>query len=154
MITVRRAALADIAAMSAVLTASITELCTPDHRDDAAVIAGWTRNKSHDGVAKMLGNPHLRMFVAERDSAVAAVGAVTAGGEVALNYVSPAHRFAGVSRALLIRLEESLREAGIVEATLTSTETAHRFYRSAGWTDDGAVHAEGATPGYPMRKRL
>lgn len=127
MITVRPATPADIPAMSAVLTASITELCTADHQGDAAVIAQWTRNKMPAGVAAMLADPTRQLFVAELDGAVAAVGAVTEAAEVALNYVSPAHRFRGASRALLTAMEAALREGGIAEASLTSTETARRF---------------------------
>lgn len=140
--------------MSAVLTASITELCTLDHQNDPAIVADWTRNKTPAGVEKMLRNPKLRMFVAERHGAVVAVGAITTEGEVALNYVSPSHRFAGVSRTLLSAMEEVLRQMGITEARLDSTETAHRFYLAAGWHDDGPIDTEGFAPAYPMRKQL
>jgi hypothetical protein len=35
------------------------------------------------------------------------------------------------------------------------TETAHRFYRSAGYIDDGAPQGKfGTTSSYPMSKRL
>jgi hypothetical protein len=39
--------------------------------------------------------------------------------------------------------------------TLTSTETAHRFYQSAGYLDDGAPTGKfGANSGYPMPKQI
>ena len=47
------------------------------------------------------------------------------------NYVAPDARFRGVSRALLGALEVRAAERGNVRCTLTSTETAHRFYRAA-----------------------
>ena len=70
--------------------------------------------------------------------AVLAVGSVTDAGEITLNYVAPDARFRGVSRALLRALEARAAERGNIRCTLTSTETAHRFYRSAGYVDDGA----------------
>ena len=48
-----------------------------------------------------------------------------------------AHRFAGVSKALLAAMEEALLAAALATAPLISTVTAHRFYRSMGWSDVG-----------------
>jgi GNAT superfamily N-acetyltransferase len=153
-IQVRPATSADVPAMSAVLTASITELCTGDHRNNPEIVARWTRNKSPESVATMLANPDLHMFVAETDGEVAAVGSITTSGEVSLNYVSPNHRLAGVSRALLAAMEDAIRSMGFAEAKLDSTTTAHRFYLGAGWTDTGpAVDHNGLTC-HPMRKAL
>ena len=45
MILVRPAVPEDAAAMSAVLTASIRDLCTADPRNDPAILSGWLRNK-------------------------------------------------------------------------------------------------------------
>jgi GNAT superfamily N-acetyltransferase len=153
-ITVRPATEADVAAMSAVLTASITELCTADHRGDPATVRRWTANKTPEGVRAMLANQSARMFVAERDGAVVAVGSILAGAEIGLNYVLPAQRFSGISRALLEHMEAAMRAAGASEAHLTSTVTAHRFYRDAGWEDDGPPQDHGGLTCQPMRKRL
>ncbi|MBK8084454.1 MAG: GNAT family N-acetyltransferase [Devosia sp.] len=98
--------------MSALLIASITQLCTPDHRGDAGTIAAWTANKTPEGVAAMLADPATRLFVAERDGRIAAVGSVRDDCEVTLNYVHPAHRFAGVSRALLVAMESHMARQG------------------------------------------
>jgi hypothetical protein len=138
--------------MSAVMTASIRELCAPDHHDDPAVIARWTGNKTVAGVAAMLENPDVRLFVAEVDGTVAAVGAISPGKhEILLNYADPAHRFAGVSKALLTAMEEAL---GPGEARLDSTITAHRFYSAAGWTDAGVSAEHFGLTSIPMRKWL
>jgi GNAT superfamily N-acetyltransferase len=153
-ISVRPATEADVEAMSAVLTASIAELCMADHNNDPAIIANWTRNKTPDGVRGMLGNPAVTMFVAERDGAIAAVGCVNTKAEIGLNYVSPAHRFAGVSKALLAAMEQVLRDRGVVLATLTSTMSAYPFYKAAGWKDGGPADASHWVTGYPMRKVL
>ena len=154
MITVRPAVVADILAMSAVLTASITELCTADHHGDPAIVARWTANKTPEGVRAMLANKSARMFVAERDGVVAAVGSIMDGAEIGLNYVHPVQRFSGVSRALLGHMEAEIRAAGTGEARLTSTVTAHRFYRDAGWKDDGPPQDHGGLTCQPMRKPL
>lgn len=147
MILVRAATPDDAETMSAVLIASITELCAEDHRNDPTLIVQWTANKTPEAVRAMFGRSQA-LFVAECDGEIAAVGLV-AGREIALNYVSPAHRFAGVSKALLAAMEAAL---GPGEAALTSTRTARRFYRDAGWVEISSPTRDAES--YPMRKRL
>jgi GNAT superfamily N-acetyltransferase len=154
MLSVRRAEPGDIPAMSRVLIASITDLCSADHGNDPAAIAAWTRNKSVKGVAAMLEHPRGRTFVADLDGTVVGVGAVSEAGEITLNYVAPQARFRGVSKAMLAALEAELRDHGVVEATLTSTTTARRFYQAAGWHEDAAPAAAMRGEGHHMRKRL
>ncbi len=153
-ISIRRATPADVSAMSRVLIASITELCAADHRNEEKALAAWTANKSEAGVAKMLANPDLRVFVADRDERILAVGAITMGGEIALNYVAPDARFQGVSRTLLARLEDELVALGFTEGHLEATETARRFYLAAGWLENGPQANGRTVNGYPMRKTL
>ena len=154
MIAVRPAVPADAAAMSAVLTASIRELCSTDHRDDAEILAGWLRNKTPEMVLKMLERPGAWFLVAERDGEIAAVGCLNGPAEIGLNYVAPAHRFHGVSKALLAALEEHIRQSGAGIARLTSTGTAHRFYLANGWQDAAPAEADRGMLCYPMEKRL
>ena len=154
MIVIRRAAETDIPAMSDVLTRSITALCALDHHNDPAAIAAWTSNKTPEGVRRMLENPDVQLYVAEHDGVIAAVGCVQGGNEIGLNYVHPAHRFVGVSRALLAAMEQSMREAGITEATLNSTQTAHAFYRVNGWHDASDLTSTRFADAVPMHKAL
>lgn len=140
--------------MSGVLIASITELCDKDHRNDSEALAAWTRNKSVEGVAAMLANPDMVLLVAERDGAILAVGAVTRGGEIALNYVAPQARFSGISKAMLARLEATLAALGFLEGRLEATRTARRFYERAGWRADGPQASGRMVNGFPMRKAL
>lgn len=154
MIAVRPATAADAEAMSAVLTTSITELCSADHGNDPDRIARWTANKTVDGVRAMLTSPQVRLFVAEIDGSVAAVGAIMSDSEIALNYVDPQHRFQGASKALLAAMEEDMRRRGIVAARLSATATAHRFYLDAGWENVGPPQAGRFIVDRPMRKRL
>ncbi len=136
------------------MTASVTQLCSADHHDDPGNVAQWVSNRTPDGVARMMANPTQTFFVAERDGALAAVGAVNDAGIVMFNYVSPEHRFCGVSGALMAHLEAVLKAAGHAEARLVSTTTAHRFYLDRGWHDDGPPEVEGFSTSYPMRKAL
>jgi GNAT superfamily N-acetyltransferase len=154
MITVRPAVPADAAAMSSVLTASIRELCTADHRNDPAILNGWLRNKTPEMVLKMLERPGALFLVAEHDGEIAAVGCLNGPDEIGLNYVAPSHRFHGVSKALLAALEDHLRSSGATVAKLTSTGTAHRFYLANGWQDAGPAEADRGMFCYPMEKRL
>lgn len=154
MLSIRRAEAGDIAAMSRVLTASITELCADDHGNDAGALAAWTANKSEAGVAAMLANPATRLFVADSDGAVAAVGAVSDQGHITLNYIDPAARFRGISKALLARLEAELAAMGFAEGHLEATATARAFYRAAGWQENGPQATGRRVNGFPMRKVL
>ncbi|HTO27923.1 MAG TPA: GNAT family N-acetyltransferase [Devosia sp.] len=153
-LTIRRAGPADVPGMSKVLTASIIELCAADHGGEPHAIAAWTRNKSEAGVAGMLSNPDLQLFVAESALGVVAVGAVTTDGMVSLNYVAPEARFAGISDAMLARLELALVELGHREGRLESTRTAQAFYLVRGWQADGPQASGRVVNGYPMRKLL
>ena len=150
MIIVRAATRADATDISELLIASITMLCGADHHDDPAALAAWLANKTPAGVRKWLASPDMKLFVAERDSDIAAVGAISTSREIGLNYVLPAHRFACVSKVLLKTMEVEL---GPGDATLTSTATAHRFYRRMGWRD--VLGVEGHAPSQlRMHKRL
>ena len=151
MIVVRNARLADAPQMSAVLIASITELCVADHRNNPETLAGWLANKTPEGVGKWFANPETTLVVAEHKGEIAAVGGFNTAREIMLNYVAPSHRFAGVSTALLEGMELGL---GPGEATLNSTETAQRFYKRRGWKIVGDPQKHRGVDGYPMRKLL
>lgn len=154
MIAIRPAGPADAPAMSAVLTASIRDLCTADHRNDPEILAGWLRNKTPEMVLQMLERPGAQFLVAEHDGEIAAVGCLNGADEIGLNYVTPTHRFHGVSKALLAALEERVSQSGASVAKLTSTGTAHRFYLANGWHDAGPAESDRGMLCYPMEKQL
>jgi GNAT superfamily N-acetyltransferase len=152
---IRDAVVADAEAACQVLRRSIAELCLADHRHDPIILARWLANKTPDIVASWIAREDNSVLVAVEGTVVLAVGAVTDAGEITLNYVSPDARFRGISRALLAALETRARERGNLRCTLLSTETAYRFYRDAGYADDGSArHKFGTTSGYPMSKPL
>jgi GNAT superfamily N-acetyltransferase len=154
-IEIRNAVPEDASAACEVLRRSISELCGSDHRNDPEILRRWLANKTPEIVASWIVQPGNSVLVAVEDASTLAVGSVTDTGEITLNYVSPDARFRGVSRAMLTALEARALERGADRCTLLSTETAHRFYRSAGYIDDGAPQGKfGTTSSYPMSKRL
>jgi GNAT superfamily N-acetyltransferase len=154
-VAIRDAAPDDAAAACRVLRESIARLCVADHHNDPAILNAWLANKTPETVAAWAVQKGNSLLLAVEGDAVLGVGSVTDAGEITLNYVAPVARFRGVSRALLKALEARAVERGNTRCTLTSTETAHRFYQSAGYVDDGAPTGRfGASSGYPMSKQI
>jgi GNAT superfamily N-acetyltransferase len=152
---IRDATPADAEEACRVIRQSIVELCVADHRNDPTLLAAWLSNKTPETVAAWMRRVDASYLVAVDEAAIVAVGAVTDSGEVLLNYVSPAARFRGVSRALLAALETRAVDRGATRSTLISTETAHRFYRARGYAEVGVpVRKFGMDAGYPMSKLL
>ena len=145
----------DAEAACAVLRRSISELCVADHGNDPAILGAWLRNKTPEIVAGWASQPDNSLLVAVEGQAILAVGSVTDAGEIMLNYVAPNARLRGVSRALLAALEARAAERGNIRCTLTSTETAHRFYQACGYVDNGPPAGKfGTVASYPMFKRV
>ena len=154
-VAIREAAADDAVAACRVLRESISRLCVADHRNDPAILDAWLANKTPEIVAAWATQKGNSLLLAVEGDAVLAVGSVTDAGEITLNYVAPAARFRGVSRALLSALEARAVERGNKRCKLTSTETAHRFYQSAGYIDDGVPTGKfGTSSGYPMSKEI
>jgi GNAT superfamily N-acetyltransferase len=154
-VRIRDAAPADAAAACEVLRASITELCVADHRNDPAILAAWLANKTPEIVAGWAADPAGSLLLAVEGDAILAVGGVKDSGEITLNYVAPAARFRGVSSEMLKALEARAAERGNTRCTLISTETAHRFYLSRGYTDDGVPQRKfGTNSSYPMSRPI
>ena len=156
MITVIRALPEDALAICDVLKRSILELCIADHKHDPSILARWLRNKTRESVMAEMVQPGHLMLVAVDASVTVGVGLVSDAGEIHLNYVSPEARFRGVSRKLMFAMETYASECGNARCTLTSTETARRFYRSSGYIEEGEVvlRFPGDCPGYKMSKPL
>lgn len=151
---VRRAVPEDAEAVCAVLRRSITELCIADHGGEADVLDGWLRNKTPQTVRGWIAESLL--VVADIDGTVAGVaGADETRGEVTLNDVAPDFRFQGVSASLLLAIEAALAVPGRDDVTLTSTETAYRFYSARGYeARGGPLLWRGGRLVHPMIKRL
>ena len=130
---IRKGLPSDAIVASTVLQRSIKELCRADHRDDVGKVAAWTANKTPQEWLAWLGQDCVSIYVAVLESRIAGVGAVTTSGEIRLNYVSPAARFSGVSKALVAFMEADARAHCATRCTLESTKTADNFYRAAGY---------------------
>jgi GNAT superfamily N-acetyltransferase len=154
-VEIRDALPEDALAACEVIRRSISELCGADHLNDPVILGRWLGNKTREIVASWISRPGNSVLVAVESDTILAVGCVTNAGEITLNYVSPDARFRGVSRALLAALETRAVERGNKRCTLLSTETAHSFYRSAGYVVDGPRQGKfGTTSSYPMSKQL
>jgi GNAT superfamily N-acetyltransferase len=151
---IRNALEEDATAACQVIRRSITELCIGDHRNDPAILTSWLTNKTPETFVSWIRQPSNSVLVAIDDGIILGVGSVTDAGAITLNYVLPDARFRGVSRALLRALEVRAVERGNVHCTLTSTETARRFYRANGYVEDGPSTRKFCATGYPMSKVL
>lgn len=152
---IRRACSDDAAKACVVMRRSISELCGSDHHGDPAILDAWLANKTPAIMESWIADPSNVVLIAAEEDAILAIGAVRTDGEIILNYVLPDARFRGVSRALLAGLEAVASDFGNEVCCLTSTETAHRFYLSCGYTDCGQPEGRfGTTSSYPMQKRL
>jgi ribosomal protein S18 acetylase RimI-like enzyme len=120
--------------------------------DEAAVVALWERcgltrtwNDPRKDIARKLAVQPELFLVAEADGAV--VATVMAGYEGHrgwVNYlaVAPQHRGKGLGRALMRRVEETLKDCGCPKLNVqvrTSNDEALQFYRRLGYAQDEAV---------------
>ena len=147
-LTVRTAGHADAAIMAELRRASIRELCGADHHDDPLAIEEWIGPS--DKFIRLLEQPTVTLTVAEMEGNIVGLGGLCAD-TVTLNYVHPAYRFRGVSKALMADLEMRLALAGVHTGRLNSTVTALNFYRWIGWSTAGGKDRDG---GHPMTKLL
>ena len=154
MVKIREANSSDALQCSAVLCDSIRELCIADHDGDVQIISQWSSNKTEENLRTWILDQNTKFFVAEYGKEIHGVGAINLPDEVALNYVSPKFRYRGVSRAILVELENALREAGCAKGQLTSTMTAHKFYLASGWSDVKQIHSWPGLSAYVMEKEL
>jgi uncharacterized protein with HEPN domain/N-acetylglutamate synthase-like GNAT family acetyltransferase len=137
------------------LRRSISELCFADHGNDPAILAEWLAKKNTNQFLSWLSDKDGRLFVAERAGKILGVASIRTLGEIVLNYISPDARFLGISKRLMNAMEAEAMKLGIRECTLTSTETAHRFYLDLGYRDEKqSISKMTGHAVYEMRKSL
>ena len=130
--SIREARPDDATPACSLIRSSIVELCFEDHAGDRGKLAAWLANKTPENLRTWIVQSHV--FVAERGGRMAGVGALTGDGHITLLYVAPKDRLTGVSKALLLGLEERARDLGLNEVRVTSSLTAEQFYTAAGYT--------------------
>ena len=110
---------------------------------DGYLSALYPPSSNHFLDLDQLSGPDIRLFVARREGAPLACGAlrIAAGyGEVKRMYVVPGARGAGLGQAILARIEDEARRQGLAVMRL---ETGNRqaealsLYKSAGYVDCG-----------------
>ena len=153
-ICIRAARIDDAAEVCAVVRRSITELCDLDHGGDAVLLAKWLSNKTVENVSRWISHSHF--FVAEERGAIVGAAAMNQVGKIMLNYISPDARFRGVSKALVLRLEDTARALGLSQCSLETTQTALRFYLARGYVATGQSYVLPLTgmPAIVLSKRL
>ena len=134
--SIREARLEDATDACSLIRASIVELCFEDHEGDRGRLAVWLANKTPDNLRTWITRSHV--FVAERAGRMVGVGALTGEGHITLIYVLPKERFKGISKALLLGLEERARDLGLRDVFVEPSATARRFYDSAGFESRGS----------------
>lgn len=138
-----------------VIRQSIEQLCRADHDDDPAILARWLANKTPGQVKMWIELNPCGVLVAVASDGIAGVGAVLRDGRIVLNYVAPWARFQGVSKSLVRAMETRAAASGHALCTLTSTVTAHAFYRGCGYEDAGEpIRSFGGKPAFPMRRAI
>ncbi len=107
-IKIRRANTQDVAWACSVIRKSIAELRYLDHGGDEAYLSKWfLSNKTVENVRRWISQSHF--FVAEHEGRIVGVVAMTDSGKITLNYVDPPFRFRGVSKVLMLAIEEHAR---------------------------------------------
>jgi putative acetyltransferase len=86
-------------------------------------------------VEAVIANPEDEVrFVAEREGHIIGLAClVIANNELRACYVAPEAARTGVGKALLMKIEETARNAGIRYLYVDSSLTAEQFYRSQGY---------------------
>ncbi|MBX9738843.1 MAG: GNAT family N-acetyltransferase [Beijerinckiaceae bacterium] len=153
-IEIREAGAQDTQAACDLVRASITQLCTADHQNMQAIVDGMLINKTPANMQAWIEAPGSFVLIAEIDGAMAGVGGLTGDGEITMVYVAPEHRFSGVSKALLARLEDRARELGLPNCALVTTDAARPFFLAAGYVGYDPDEDDFGMDGSSMTKEL
>src|SRR3954471_18161449 len=109
---VRKGAARDAEGACRVVRRSITECCSEDHGNDAAILESWLGNKTPAKVQSWFGSEGYAV-VAERDNEIVGTAMLKAEGTIVLFYVLPEARFMGVGQAMLRAVEAEASRRGL-----------------------------------------
>ncbi|MDE2461315.1 MAG: GNAT family N-acetyltransferase [Gammaproteobacteria bacterium] len=154
-LAVRPANSRDTEAAVKLVRRSITELCTADHRDDAATLDQWLANKTPENFRAWISDPDNFCVVAEDAGVVHGAGLLHRDGEIRLMYLAPGSQRQGTGRAIHAALETQARTWGLRMLFLDSTSLARSFYEALGYRATGEAKPRfGVLMCYPYEKPL
>ena len=154
-VKIRKATEEDAEAACHIVHRSVTELCEADHQGDSEILSQWLDNKTPQNFRTWINDKRTYFLVAETDDCqLTAVAMASDSGEILLNYISPDHRFQGISKTILSALEARLQQQEIKQITLASTRTAQKFYRSVGYKTIPDLQKRGKLSCLSMVKEL
>ncbi|GHC61436.1 hypothetical protein GCM10007315_26820 [Gemmobacter tilapiae] len=133
MISIRPGTVEDAPEAIDLLRRSITHLCQLDHENDDQKLASWLFNKTEKSWITWVTKPELIVLVAERESRLVGISAMSHYGFILLNYVDIGAQFMGIGKAMMERLEGKAALLGIKTCRLNSTRAAQRFYTDRGY---------------------
>ncbi|HYD60758.1 MAG TPA: GNAT family N-acetyltransferase [Noviherbaspirillum sp.] len=136
------------------LCRSISECCTEDHRNDAAILAAWLGNKTPENVASWFECAAHHSIVACAGDTVVGVAILTRQGRIVLFYIAPEVRSTGTGKALLDALEAQVKEWGLRSIQVASTLSARNFYERNGFECCGATRTAFGTDAVSLAKKL
>lgn len=119
---------------------------------EAVLAAEYPAEQRHGLPLQAIFQPHIRFFLARFDGDPVGCGGVAlfpGFAEVKRMYVRARARGRGVARALLARIEEETRAAGLTVLRLetgTAQTTAMRLYEKAGFRPRDAFHPYAGMP--------
>ena len=151
---IRAATQADAGAACRLLCRSISECCSEDHRNDAAVLAAWLGNKTPENVASWFECASHHSIVASNGDDVVGVAIMTRQGRIVLFYISPDVRSTGTGKALLDALEAQAKEWQLRALQVASTLSARNFYQRNGFDYCGPARTAFGTDAVSMAKKL
>jgi putative acetyltransferase len=117
-----------------VLNAAVRRIAVRDYPPE--VIEAWAPLPiTQAAVEAVIANPEDEVrFLAERDGHIIGLAClVIANNELRARYVAPEAARTGVGKALLMKIEETARNAGLKYLYANSSLTAEQFYRSQGY---------------------
>jgi ribosomal protein S18 acetylase RimI-like enzyme len=151
-IKIRRAKPAEALKIRNAHAASVRGLCAADYTSKQ--ITAWTNRKPEEFRRAMTMETMFIAYVGKKTAGFSA----TRDGEIRAVYVRPCFSRRGVGKALLRAAEDAACDAGFTTLRLSSSITAHSFYKNHGYRTikksryrfrDGT-----AVPCIDMKKRL
>jgi len=143
-----------IARIISVINDSIENLCHQDHLNKKKHLDEWLNERSQVNLENQLFHDNTQTFVCVDKGKIIGVSQIDKSGDLKLCYVHSQYTGIGAGRLLLVAAENQAKEWGLKQVSMVSTRTAHDFYQSQGYINDGKAVACIGMPGYPLVKSI